>query len=263
MLRSCVLSLALAAGVSLAPVRADDRPSATNLVLEIEALQTLRHFEMTATQMELLRKLAADTASKEKRQPGKVSANYRRTLLDLREALVKNDEERIGELEEKREALEDKEEPDVDDDVEITAAARKSTGEVLAALTPRQVGAFVTNYPYELPDPLERLLDTLDITGKLKDGDWKLVVEDISEDLSWQLGGLDSDRSKAAGKQIERFLAAVRAGKMSRTELGKAARQLVGQVPATLVLHNIVEHTLAELLSNPRLAAAIDARQKK
>jgi hypothetical protein len=281
MLRSCSLALLLVAFLS--PAHAADRkptdrkrpdrkpvekkpadgPSATSLALEVEALQTLRRFGMTTTQLEALRKLAGDTASRDKREPGKASAAYRKTLLDLRDALVKEDEERITSLEEKLQELDDKDEADLDDDVDITPVARKSTAEVLSSLTARQVGAFLTAYPYELPSLLERLTDTLDITGKLKDDDWKLVVEDIVGDLSWQLAGVDADRSRLAGKRVEQFLAAVRAGKASRAELEKEARQLVGQVPPTLVLHNVVEHTLAELLSNPRLAAAIDARLKK
>jgi len=51
--------------------------------------------------------------------------------------------------------------------------------------------------------------------------------------------------------------------KKQRPELEKAARQFVAQVPPTQVLHNVAEHTLAELLSNPRLVAAFDARLKR
>ena len=44
-----------------------------------------------------------------------------------------------------------------------------------------------------------------------------------------------------------------------RGDLEKSARQIVSQVSPTFILHNVVEHGVAELLSNPRLTAAIDA----
>ena len=51
--------------------------------------------------------------------------------------------------------------------------------------------------------------------------------------------------------------------KKERPELEKTARQIVGEVGPLDVLRHAVERSLADLLSNPRLAAAIDARLKK
>src|SRR5258707_10925029 len=49
----------------------------------------------------------------------------------------------------------------------------------------------------------------------------------------------------------------------SRPELEKKARELVGDVGPIEVLRHVVQQSLAELLSNPRLMVAIDARSEE
>jgi hypothetical protein len=51
--------------------------------------------------------------------------------------------------------------------------------------------------------------------------------------------------------------------KAQRPELEKMARAIVGDLSPLDVLRHALVQDLAELLSNPRLAAAIDARLKK
>jgi hypothetical protein len=241
-----------------------DRLSLSNLSLEVAALQTLQRFQMTATQMEALRKLAPDTVQTAKRQAGKASDKYRQTLVDLRAALLRGDEDRVEQLEDRLAEIDDAEEAELDDEIEITATARRRASEVLLTLSPRQVAAFLS----DPPEPMERMMLAFDAVGRLKDDDWKDFSEDLVGELSWQLGGLDPDRSRMVADKVAQFLGMLRSMKKDelkkqRPDLEKAARQFVGSVPPTVVLHNAAEHALAELLSNPRLSSAIEARLKK
>ena len=51
--------------------------------------------------------------------------------------------------------------------------------------------------------------------------------------------------------------------KAQRKELEADATKLVGDLGTMDVLRRVVEHGVAELLSNPRLGAAVEARLKK
>jgi hypothetical protein len=264
--RICCLTLALVF-VSQGSA-ADPKTSLSNLSLEVAALQTLHRFQATPQQMEAMRKLAGDTMSKDARQAGKGSAKLRQTLTDLRDALVRDEQEKIDSLEEKLDEVLDADDTDVEDEVEITAGARRRVNEVLSIMSPRQIQAFLNDPGEELPDPLERLLTAMRVAGKLKESDWKLLCDDIVQDLSWQLGGIDIERNKWVGKRVEGFLGNLRSLKESerkkqQAELEKSAREFVANVPPTQIIHNFAQHSLAELLSNPRLTAALDARMKK
>ena len=246
-----------------------DSSALNDLSMEVAALLTLHKFEMTRQQLEVLRKLAPETAPKPAdRDPAKANDQCRQVLTDLRAALLeeKRDEDRIGELEEKWEDLRDSDEVDFDDEVDITAAARRRVPDVLRMLSTRQVVAYLSEQEDVLPDPLELLLEALDQVSELSKADWKERCDDIVEEVSWVLGGLDPKASKMVADRVERWLRQVRVSMETgvfpkqRQDFEKSARQFVAQVPPTLVLHNITEHALAELLSNPRLAAALDAR---
>jgi len=261
-----VAGLGLLVPCSAADARAEEPVSLSNLSLEVMALQMLHRFEMTPEQLAALRRLAPITAAKSsEHEAGKGGDPLRQALVDLRDALVRGAEERIGTLEEQLDELQNADDTDLDDVVELTPMARRRAAVVLQALSPRQVGAFL-NSADELPDPLERLLNAIDQARQLDSDSWQELTEEVVEELSWQLGGLDPERGKRAGERVEQLLKAVRAAKdlvRRRPEFEQSARQLVGQVLPTVVLHNYAEHALAELLSNPLLAAALDARMGK
>jgi hypothetical protein len=247
---------------------AGDKPSLSNLSLEVSAMQTIQRFQLTTKQLETLRKLASETMPKNAtREDGKGSAKLRKTLTDLRAALLKDDDDSIDSLSEQLETLLADDETDLDDTIDLTTAARRRASEFLLTLSPRQVAGFLAAVP-DVPDPLERLLEALDVVGSLKDDQWKDLTDDIAEDLGWQLGGVDLDRGRKVSESIRQYLTMVRSlnekdFKKQRADLEKSARQFVTQAPPTIVLHNMAEYDLAELLSNPRLSAAIDAMQKK
>ena len=101
-IRSAVIGICLVlAGLCSAEEARPDAPSPQDLKLEVQALQTLYHFQFTPEQMQRLVKIAADTAPRPRpRKPAQVSEEYLQALTDLRNALVDaTDEDRIDQLE--------------------------------------------------------------------------------------------------------------------------------------------------------------------
>jgi hypothetical protein len=238
--------------------------------MEVAALQALYQFRFTPEQMVKLKKLAGETAEETgARLAVAVSDAFRRTLFDLRSALVKaDDEERIAKLFERLEDLRDAENPELDDAVELTDAARRRAPEVLGWLNARQVATHLAGYGDEFPDPLERILAALNKVRGLKDEQWKQLRDEVSEEVARLVAGLDTEKAGHVSDRVVQLLIQVRAlkddeFKKERPELEKTARQIVGEVGPLDVLRHAVERSLADLLSNPRLAAAIDARLKK
>jgi hypothetical protein len=268
------LALVAAAGLSLVPAGAADnkeekRPGLCDLSLEVAALQTLHEFKFTPAQMERLQKLTRETAEKpRKRKAGKASADFRTALDALRAALVEDsDDDQIDSLEEQIDGLRDSEGPDLDDGVDITTAARKRAPEVLRRLHVRQVASFVAANADEIIDPVERLIEALTLARKKKADAWKEYRAGLAEEIGWLVAGLDEKKSQPVGAQVAVLLGKARRlaaeeFKKQQPALEKEARKIAGGVNPTAVLRHTAEHALAEMLSNPRLAAALKARLK-
>jgi hypothetical protein len=239
-----------------------------NLSLEVTALQTLYQLRVTPKQMETLRKLAKETTPKTfTPKEVKGSAKLHKTLAALRVALLKEDEDQIGSLGDKLADLTSEEsfEPD---EVEITEAAQRRAPEVLRMLSARQVANYVGSDPDQFPDPLELITDALEKARNLPVQEWRDLRDDVSERVGLLLAGLDDAKADKISEDVVDLLIKARSlkddeFKAQRKELEKAARDILGDVGPTDVLRNVVERALAELLSNPRLSAALDARLKK
>jgi hypothetical protein len=249
-----------------AVVRADE-PDLHALTLQVNALQSLHDLDLTADQLAALAKLAENTAHKSK--PGKAvtaSPAYRTALTQLRDALVKGDDEKIDQCRTKFDEIADKELVDIDDHIEITNAARQKLPQVLKLLTVNQLAAYIGTL--DLSDPAERLLDGAEEIVGLTGKDKKEVSDEVSKDVVRLVGGAGSEPAKKLTKNITEFLDRA-AGlkeeefKKKRADLEKEAKQIVGEVNAFKVLEHEVNHNLAELLSNPQLDAAIAAISKK
>ncbi len=241
----------------------------TDLSMEVDALTAIRQFQLDKAQLEALGKLAAETAPKdEKRQAAKASDKFRKALADLRDALRADDEDAIDDRSDAVDDLRDKENPDVDDAVALTDAARKQTPGYLGLLTPRQVATYIGGLDDEdLDSPLEKLTAALEASHKLSGTDWNDTRDDTAEAVGWLVAGLDAAASSKVAAQAKDLLDRAHAMrdadfKAARDDRDREAKQLAGDVGPMDVLHRIVEHPLAELLSNPRLAAAVEARLK-
>jgi hypothetical protein len=264
-----VVLLLGAGGVAQAP-REPDPTAVTVLSQEVAALQTLYALDATKAQLESLRRIARETAAPPiKGIECKVSDAYKKKLRDLREALVKAaDEERIGELMDQIDELKEKEKPELADDVDVTEAAAERAPEVLRMLTAGQVAAFLGGFAGDIIDPRQRLLEALDKVRGLSNKEWTEVRGEISEDIGRLVAGLDDEKSARISARVLQLLIVARSMKSDefkaeRPELEKQAQQILGDIGPTDVLRHVMENSLAELLSNPCLPAALEARLKK
>jgi hypothetical protein len=264
----CAVFLAMLAPVQSAPP--GTKTSLNDLSLEVSALQALRLFQITPEQMQKLRRLARDTVDDlGARQPASASDDFRRALVDLRNALAGGaEDDRIGELQKKLDSLSDDEMPDLDDGIEITDAAREQAPRLLQELGARQVAAYIAAFGDDFPDPVEGVLDALRKVRGMKDDEWKQLRAELAEDVGRLAAGLDIDRASRISDQVVQLLIQARAlsadeFKKQKPELEKSARRVLGPAGPLTVIQNTLEVALAELLSNPRLTAAIDARLKK
>jgi hypothetical protein len=265
-LRLAVPFLAVALAAPAAPARAADKDD-LSLVMEVAALQTLYDLKLTPTQLDALAKLVKDTAGTVPDRKVKISAKLRKLYSDLRDALAADNEDAIASLAADIEELKDSEKPDLDDDVELTDAGRKKAAEALGTLTARQVTGYLGQFAQDFPDPQESLTEALDEARKKEGKDWEEYRDATAGQVGWLIGGVDKD---AEAKVHDKVLALLdRAHKLKeadfkdqKADLEKEARALARQVGPTEVIKNFMVRTMAELVSNPRAAAAIEARLK-
>jgi hypothetical protein len=243
-------------------------PALTDLALEVKALRALYYFRFTPEQMKDLQKRAKETAAPAREQAAKASDEFRDALADLRDALVEAfDDDRIDSLDEKVDQLREWEGPELDDEVHVTDAAFRAAAEVLRSLNVTQVAAYTAQVADDLADPLERLTAALDKVRKVKEGGYAERRDEIAEEVSRQVAGLDRKKAGLVHGQVAAFLDRARAYKdeeykARRPELEKEARQIIGDLGPFEVLRHEVGLALAELLANPRLEAALKARLK-
>jgi hypothetical protein len=241
--------------------------SANELKLEVQALQGLYRFQMTPAQLRFLATLALRTAPvPQRRKPGKVSDDYRQLLLDLRAALLDvNDEENIDSLEDKLDQLTEDEKPTLDDDIEMSLEARKRAPEVLRRLKPSQLAHYLGYVEDDIADPHERLHDGLEQVRAALANEWEAKRDEIAEEVGWLVVGVDLKKCGLVTKRAAALLSMTRGlsaeeYKKQRNDLEREADRIVGDVGPATVLEHTIEHALAELLSNPRLASALAAR---
>ncbi len=269
-----VLLLSLALLALLGPMQAQQpgraqRTSLNELSMEVAALRALYQLRISPEQLKLLKKLAPHTSEQPvPRQAARASAAYVRVLADLRHALAEGtDEDLIEELHEKLDKLNESESPELGDGMEITEAARQRAPDVLRQLSARQVGSYIALFGDDFPDPLELLRGALSRVRPLAPQEWKQLREEVSEEVGRLAAGLDMAKATQIADKVVQLLIQVRAltdeeFKNQRTDLEKTARQILGELGPLDVLRHQLEYVLAELLSNPRLEAALDLRLK-
>lgn len=274
-LRHASAAFFLAACFILSPGASADEPpksakvSLHALGMEVAALRALHQFQLTPAQLRALQKLAPETSQKIGPRPAaQVSDEFRKTLTELREALVSSpNAERTAQLEEKLDRLYQNEGPDLDDSIELGEAACKRAPEFLRSLSARQLASYISLYGDEFPDPHDLLLDALEKSRKLPAKKWRALQADVAENVGQLVGGLDLEKAGQTSDKVTQWLIQVRAlkeeeFKAKRAELEKEARQIVGNLGPLEVMRNQVEFHLAELLSNPRLEATVSALLK-
>jgi hypothetical protein len=252
------LVMASAGGQTSTPVNLND------VSMEVAVLQTLHDLELAPAQLTKLSHLARASAPKEEnRQPAKTSAEFVTALKNLHAAYARGDDKQISECREKLDALMEKQQPELDNGVSLTEEAKGKAAEALKVLNVRQVGAFLATL--ELTDPAELLLSALEQVRELKNNkELEQEIASVAEEVTWLMHGLEEDEASQNTKdKVTQLLE--RAGKRKneagdgndRESLEKEAGDIVKEVDNMDVISHILDHGMAEMLSNPRLHAAI------
>jgi hypothetical protein len=268
-----ILSALLAAGL-----RADDKKppaDARNVVkgkaaqelillkLEVDALEKLYHLELNAKQLQALLALAEKTAAQTPAsQEVRASEEYQKTLKSLRDALVAQDEDRMREANDKLDELHEKETISIDASFDMTDAAMLEASKAFRLLSAAQIVSYLASLDDEVPDPVERLLSTLE-EGAESDGDeWKELRDGTAEELSWLVSGFKTESAVLVKKRVSDWLDRnhrYKGAELTKqwATLEKSAHEMFARTTSLVVLQHYMERELAELLSNPRTAAAL------
>jgi hypothetical protein len=235
------------------PVVAD-----TNLLsMEVKALRILRGLEATPHQLsEIARTAKTTVGSPGKREPAKASGAYVELLGQMRHALVADDEDKIEKLRTQFDELEAKNPPDLDDQIEITDGAEIEAVRLLNIFSPQQIVAYAQSLEDEFPDPVQLILEGLQEGRALKKEEWETARHKLAAEVGWLVCGLQGEKASKLEDQVSTYL------DQKHAEEGKAGnrvseiRKLVGSPGPVVVLKNVMEHALAELLSNPQVVRA-------
>ncbi len=238
-----------------------------DLNAEIAALQVLYSLNATKGQIEALAKAAEKTMQDAPPvREIKVSEKYRKTLLALRDAFAKGDDEGIDTHFKALDEIREKEEVEFDG-IDITAEARKQAPALLRLFGPRQVTHYLLGVT-EFPDPVERLIGALEETRELRGDAWAAARDDAAAQAAWLIAGLDDKAEAALKVKMTAFLDGAQRlddgeFKKQRPALIREARGFLGTLGPTDIIRHYMERVLAETLSNHRLKASLAMMGKR
>lgn len=241
--------------------RAEPAEEIDALMLEVAALDDLYALDLTRGQLKNLLKLAEGCGDKPRRRgPTRVSDGLRQTLLDLRDALILGDDERIADLREQLDEQIENTQPEFDDNYEVTDTARRQCVNALASLGVRQVVAYAADQGAILTDPREVIEDGLDDGRAMSQADWAKHRDAVANSVADLIAGPDAEKSAAIQGKVVALLERFHGKTLSAKELDAEVKSLVGSATAFDMLRNSLSCHLARLLSNPQAITAIQAR---
>jgi hypothetical protein len=216
--------------------------------------------------------------------------NYKRVLAELRIAYIAGQDDRIIDLTDQLDELADDGDIELDDGITLTVNAKKICHQTAYHSTPECIVNYLNSYGKEFPSPINMI-------GKafIERGPSQKISKETKafmlKELSWQLCGYphyntkdkkkeeDLEKKEKERKQeLEKRMGALidKAGEMTpekckeewmakgslRTEYDKMKREVLGAENPDYfdVLRHVIQQDMAELLSNPRLIPAMEAR---
>lgn len=262
------LAAAVCVTILIPTVSAADDAPLNYLSQEVAALHVLYNLQFEKPQLENLKKIAAKTVDAPGRRQPLGSDKLRDILVKLRAVLAKaDDEELIDKTYAEYDALVAKEKPSLDDIFDITDEARAQAPNVVRLMTPGQVAEYLAIFAETTPDPFDLLRQALSDVRTLKEDEWKLYRVEIADEIAWMLAGVDADKGEDLANKAVQLLIVSRGMndddfKRNQPMLETKIRDLVGKVGPIDVLRHLMEYHLADLLSNPRLIAAVELKLK-
>jgi hypothetical protein len=252
------------------PSSADNAPN--QMSERISALLTLHQLQVTREQLEVLQKIAPKTAAPVGEQkPLRIKQDLKHLMQEFHDALVAaNNSDKIESLEEKYDGLVESEKVEFDDAYDTTEAASEKAEEFARSLTAAQVVSLISANQDDIKDPRVVLVETLS-AGRTKTGaDWEELRDTAADDVATLVAG--SKATDALTEKYQHWLDEwhkINAHKIDDamfahqfSDLMQAASKIVGPVAWHDVLQNWVESSIADLLSNPELSAAVNERLK-
>jgi hypothetical protein len=233
----------------------------------ISALQTLYQLQITREQLEALKKIATETAAPASEQkPVQIKQDLKRVMQEFHTALVAaNNSDKIETLEEKYDGLLESETVEFDDSYDITEAASEKAEQFCRSFTITQVVSLVSANQDDIRDPRAVLVETL-TEGRNKTGnDWNELRDSAAEDAATLMAGdkvTDALTDKYKHWLDEAHELDDTACKQRFPDPLQAAEKITGPVVWPEVLRNWVQSSIADLLSNPELSAALNERLK-
>jgi hypothetical protein len=265
-------------------------PDDLNLAsLRVKALDLLYELDLSNEQLKDLRVAASGTGSTQHRAAAKGSEKLATKLREFQGAVLEKKEG--SQIDTMRNAIADlADSVQLDDGVQITAAARAKSANVVKQLRASQIAAFLAAHADEVGDPVEMMIGATeqlresranapaatDDAAKAATGDKSAdkssdaasetagLVQETSADVGELIAGLDEAKAKSLATDVAKWINANSSLKddefaAKRKALEEDARRVVGNIHPMRVLNNWLEQQMASLLSNPQLPGAIDA----
>lgn len=219
------------------------------------------------------REFAKDTAeAPKKRTTANVSGNYKRALTQLRAAYITGEDDRIIDLTDQLDELGEDEEPELYDVVEVTEKAKKNAQLLSKKITPECIVSYLNSYGKDFPSPVNMIGKAL--MDRAPGG--KILPETIgfvSKEVGLAIGGFEKEKEVA--EKVRKIMEKASTNNWPpeqckkewhikgdlRKEYNKAMTSSVKDFGNPyMALEHLMERDMAELLSNPRLIPAIEAR---
>jgi hypothetical protein len=237
-----------------------------DLSLEVMALRTLHQLKATPAQLHALAEWAKETVDPEppERETGTASDAFRAILERAHAALIDSGSERVADLCDKLDEAREEENPTIDDNVEVTKTARQRASKAIRLFTAKQLASFYASYCDSAPDPRDLMQNALEQIRDLEPEPALTFRDQLADEVAWLVGGLDQEHAERVRLRVILWFDLIREMrdrefKQNRAKIEEAAERVVENIDPLEVLRHVLERDLAELLSNPRLPAAIAA----
>ena len=103
---------------------------------------------------------------------------------------------------------------------------------------------------------MQLVVDGLEEGRGLKDEQWQTARDKVAEEVGWLVCGFEGDKASKIAEQVSAYLDQKHSGQAKPGNREAEIRKLIGKPGPVVLLKNVMEHNLAELLSNPRVEQA-------